>query len=321
MDLRRLKHFEALYRLRSFARAADESGVTQSALSRSLQKLEAELGATLFDRSTHFVEPTESGTRLIGLAHDVIAAAAALGDEAERLKRPVSGVVRVGSGPYPMQPLVTETVAAFADQYPGVRAVVTGGRSEVLLQGLLDRELDLVVCDMSKFEDSAFAHEIMVQALPSEPLALVFRADHPAAAAERPDTTLYPWALPAPSPANAANLARPLRGRLASGGFPDYQLDSTQACLEVVRGGICVTAAPMSLARRACASGELVWRTLPRSSRTNDGVHLLRRRTQPVAVRAFIELLKSTARALAQLAESGEDEVGTRLTAAAAEAD
>ncbi|MDR3513055.1 MAG: LysR family transcriptional regulator [Caulobacteraceae bacterium] len=299
MDLRRLKHFEALYRLRSFARAADETGVTQSALSRSLQKLEAELGTRLFDRSTHFVQPTESGARLVPLAQDVIAAAAALNDEAERLKRPVSGVVRVGAGPYPMQPLVSESVAAFAAQYPGVRVTVTGGRSEVLLQGLLDRELDLVVCDMSKFEDSAFAHDIMVQGLPSEPLALVFRADHPAAAAERPDTTLYPWALPPPSPASAPNFARALRGRLAAGTFPDYQLDSTEACLEVARGGVCITVAPLSLARRACASGDLVWRPLPRSSRTNDGVHVLRRRTQPVAVRAFVDLLKATAKALA----------------------
>lgn len=300
MDLRRLKHFESLYRLRSFARAADEAGVTQSALSRSLQKLEAELGAALFDRSTHFVEPTEAGTRLIGMARDVIAAAGALSDEAERLSRPVSGVVRLGCGPYPMQPLATETVAAFARDYPGVRVTLTGGRAEVLLQGLLDRELDLVACDMSKFDDSAFAHDIMVQALPGEPLVVVCRADHPAAAFERVDTTLYPWALPQPSPGSVANFARPLRGRIAAGGFPDYQLDSTQACLEVVRGGTCITVAPLSLARRACASRELVWRSLPRSSRTNDGVHLLRRRTQPVAVRAFIELMKATARALTQ---------------------
>jgi DNA-binding transcriptional LysR family regulator len=299
MDLRRLKHFEALFRLRSFARAADEAGVTQSALSRSLQKLEAELGTRLFDRSTHFVQPTDSGTRLVRLAHDVIAAAAALEDEAERLKRPASGVIRAGAGPYPMQPLVTDAVAAFAAQNPGVRVVVTGGRAETLLQGLLDRDLDLVVCDMSKFEDSAFAGDIMVQGLPSEPLALVFRADHAAAACERPDTTLYPWALPSPSPASAGRFAQPLRGRLASGAFPDYQLDSTEACLNLARAGVCITVAPLSLARRACASGELVWRPLPRTSRTNDGVHVLRRRTQPVAVRAFIEVIRARAKALA----------------------
>ncbi|QUD88715.1 LysR family transcriptional regulator [Phenylobacterium montanum] len=299
MDLRRLRHFEALYRLRSFARAADEVGVTQSALSRSLQKLEAELGAALFDRSTHFVIPTDSGERLIRQALDVITACAALDEEARRLREPVSGVVRAGSGAYPMQPLVTGAVAAFAGLYPGVRVTVAGGRSDVLLQGLLDRELDLVVCDMSKFDDSAFAEDITVSGLPSEPLVLIFRADHPAAGEARPDTTLYPWVLPAPSPASRERFAPALRRRLAAGTFPDFQLDSTDACLDVVRGGFCITAAPLSLARTACASGELVWRPLPPTSRTNDGVHVLRRRTQPLAVKAFIDLLKSQAKALA----------------------
>jgi len=299
MDLKRLKHFEALHRLRSFARAADECGLTQSALSRSLQKLEADLGVRLFDRSTHFVQPTESGDQLIRLAHDVIAASGALEEAAETLKRPLSGVVHVGAGPYPMQPLVSDAVAAFARLYPGVRVTVTGGRGEVLLQGLLDRRLSLVVCDMSKFDDSVFAEEIMVQGLPPEPLVLVFRSDHPAAAQARPDTSLYPWALPSPSPASHERFAESLRRRLTLGAFPDYELDSTEACLNVARGGQVITVAPLSLANRACASGELVWRSLPRSSRTNDGVHLLKRRTPSAATRAFIDCVKAAAKTIA----------------------
>ena len=299
MDLRRLKHFEALFRLRSFARAADECGLTQSALSRSLQKLEADLGARLFDRSTHFVQPTENGERLAPLAHDVLAAAGALTEEAERLKRPMSGVVHVGAGPYPMQPLVSEAVAAFARLYPGVRVTVTGGRSEVLLQGLLDRKLNLVVCDMSKFDDSIFAEEITVFGLPPEPLVLVFAAGHPAAAHERPDTSLYPWALPSPSPASHDRFAAPLRRRLTLGTFPDYELDSTEACLNLARGGACITVAPLSLAKRACGGGDLVWRPLPPTSRTNDGVHLLKRRTPSAATKAFSDCLKTAAKAIA----------------------
>jgi LysR family transcriptional regulator, regulator of abg operon len=298
VDFKRLQHFEALYRLRSFARAADECGLTQSALSRSLQKLEAELGVRLFDRSTHFVQATESGERLAPLAHDVIAAAGALAEAAETLKRPLSGVVHVGAGPYPMQPLVSDAVAAFARLYPGVRVTVTGGRREALLQGLLDRKLSLVVCDMSKFDDSIFAEEIMVQALPPEPLVLIMASGHPAAAQARPDTSLYPWALPSPSPASVDRFAEPLRRRLTLGTFPDYELDSTEACLNVVRGGAAITVAPLSLAQRACADGELVWRALPPTSRTNDGVHLLRRRTPSAATRAFIDCLKAAAKAI-----------------------
>jgi LysR family transcriptional regulator of abg operon len=299
VDFKRLQHFDALFRLRSFARAADACGLTQSALSRSLQKLEAELGVRLFDRTTHFVQPTESGERLAPLAHDVIAASGALAEAAETLKRPLSGVVHVGAGPYPMQPLVSDAVAAFAGLYPGVRVTVTGGRREALLQGLLDRKLSLVVCDMSKFDDSVFAEEIVVQALPPEPLVLVFAATHPAAAHQRPDTSLYPWALPSPSPASFERFAEPLRRRLTLGTFPDYELDSTEACLSVVRGGAAITAAPMSLARRACVDGALVWRPLPPTSRTNDGVHLLRRRTPSAATRAFIDCLKAAAKVIA----------------------
>ena len=51
MQIRQLEHFESLYRLRSFVRAAEEHGITQPALSRSIKSLEAGLGQRLFDRS------------------------------------------------------------------------------------------------------------------------------------------------------------------------------------------------------------------------------------------------------------------------------
>ena len=300
MDLRRLKHFEAIYRLRSFARAADEVGLSPSALSRSLKKLEEELDTILFDRDTHVVQPTGHAERLIRHAQDVLAAMVVLKDEASTLKRPISGVVRVGSGPYPLQPLVTDTVAAFATTLPGVRVIVTTGDSDDLLQGLVDRELDLVVCDISKFDSSTFAQDIGASRLPAEPLVVVCARDHPAATSERLDTTLYLWALPPPSPASHARFAKPLQARLRAGTFPDYRLDSTQACLNLARAGVCITVVPLSLALGACVDGHLVHRPLPTSSQTNDGVHYLRRRTMNVASKTFMETLRQTAKALAQ---------------------
>ena len=72
MQFKQLQHFEALYRLRSFVQAAQQHSVTQSALSRSLQKLEDQLGQRLFDRTTHCVEPTAAADGLIQSARDVI---------------------------------------------------------------------------------------------------------------------------------------------------------------------------------------------------------------------------------------------------------
>ena len=50
MELTQLKYFQAMAKCRHFTQAAEEMAVSQSALSRSIQKLEQELGVTLFER-------------------------------------------------------------------------------------------------------------------------------------------------------------------------------------------------------------------------------------------------------------------------------
>lgn len=294
MNIRRLQHFEALYRLGSFARAAAELGLTQSALSRSIQKLEAELGAPLFDRNTHLVRPTADADHLVRLARDVVAAAANLEQEARGLKQPKRGVVRIGAGPYPLQPLLTDAVARFADQYPEVRVTITGGPSEQLLQTLIDRSLDLVVCDRTKFASSGHADEVLCIPLPPEPLRLVLSAQHPLASEQGAvDTAAWPWALPRPAP--GSNFPRAIRARMASGRFPDYELDSTAACLDMARSGRAITVVPASLAATACADGRLVMRALPPGEQTRDAVHLLRNRSRSALVSAFLTVLQKVA--------------------------
>ncbi|MEI9985182.1 MAG: hypothetical protein WDN69_19520 [Aliidongia sp.] len=71
------------------------------------------------------------------------------------------------------------------------------------------------------------------------------------------------WALPRPSPGSETRLAPALRSRLAAGSFPDYELDSTAACLAVVCDGVAVTVVPRSLALEACRDGTLAALALP----------------------------------------------------------
>ncbi len=290
MNLRRLRHFDTLYRLASYARAADELGLTQSALTRSIQKLEEELCATLFDRTTHYVRPTSDADRLIRSARDVIAASANLEQEARGLGHPTSGTVAVGSGPYPLQPLLTDTIARFAAAHPGVRVTITGGPSEQLLETLVDRRLDLVVCNRAKFAASAHADEVLCIPLPPEPLMLVCAPDHPLAKGQG-DSADFPWALPRPAP--GSNLPRALRARYAAGQFPDYELDSTAACLDMARSGRAITVVPCALAAR---SG-LHQIALPGSEVTRDAIHLLRNRSRSALVAAFVAVLREVAQA------------------------
>lgn len=65
ITLRQLRVFIEVARLKSFSRAGDEIGLTQSAVSRSVRELEGEIGLKLIDRTTRDVQLTDVGTNLI----------------------------------------------------------------------------------------------------------------------------------------------------------------------------------------------------------------------------------------------------------------
>ena len=281
MRIKQLQHFEALYRLGSFIRAAEEHGVTQPALSRSIRNLEDHLGQRLFDRTTHAVEPTHAAHGLIQAARDVIGALAGFEEEAGRLLGGAMGHVRVGTGPYPAQPLLTRAICRLSCSQHGIQVSVVSGTSRDLLAALMSRELEFVVCDMSKYEDSPAAGDIEVIALPSEALVAVMASEHPMAGgwASMEEVASFPWAMPTPAPLSARELPPPFAEAFAAGRFPLYRLETTAACLELAKSGRAITMVPHSLAEEACALGGLVHRPALPARRTNDGVHLVRNRT------------------------------------------
>ncbi|HEY4352101.1 MAG TPA: LysR family transcriptional regulator, partial [Paraburkholderia sp.] len=65
VTLRQLRVFIEVARLQSFSRAGDEIGLTQSAVSRCVRELEAELGLKLIDRTTREVQLTDAGGNLV----------------------------------------------------------------------------------------------------------------------------------------------------------------------------------------------------------------------------------------------------------------
>ena len=65
VELRRLRHLIALAEHGNFGRAAAACYITQPALSRSIQALEAQVGAALFDRRRTGVELTDMGRLLL----------------------------------------------------------------------------------------------------------------------------------------------------------------------------------------------------------------------------------------------------------------
>jgi len=185
LDLRQLRHLIALDRHRNFARAAEAVGLTQSALSRSLQSLEDEFGARLFDRDRTRVEPTAVGARLIELAAPLLLQARLAERELERMIGVADGLLRIGVGPYASEISVGAALGRMASQHPGLRADVSVADWPDLYARLLAKDLDVVVAETSHaVEDNRFA----VDPLPAHQAFFYCRPGHPLAG--RADVTL-----------------------------------------------------------------------------------------------------------------------------------
>jgi LysR family transcriptional regulator of abg operon len=74
MNIKLLEHFVSVYEHRNLTKAAGAIGVTQSNISKSIQKLESQLAVLLFDRHTRDVTPTPAGKALYRDALDCISA-------------------------------------------------------------------------------------------------------------------------------------------------------------------------------------------------------------------------------------------------------
>jgi DNA-binding transcriptional LysR family regulator len=187
-----------------------------------------------------------------------------------------------------------------------------GGNPRDLLAALLRRELDCVVCDLSKYEDAPATAELEAVPLASEPLVAVLAPSRTDLLSDPPPSlerlVEEPWAMPTIAPSGARELPPPFAEAWAAGRFPFFRLESTAACLDLARSGRALTLVPRSLALDACRAGDLVYRSAPYSLRTRDGVHYLKHRTPPPATALMIAAIRMTAD---EIAGTPDDALGT----------
>lgn len=97
IELKHLTAFVAVAEEASFTRAAVRLGVVQSAVSGSIRKLERELAATLFDRTTHRVVITDAGSALLPEARRTLEAAAGAREAVDQVRHGLRGTVVLGT--------------------------------------------------------------------------------------------------------------------------------------------------------------------------------------------------------------------------------
>ncbi len=137
MDLNAIAAFVAVAEARSFRVAADRLGVTRSAMSQAMRKLESELGVALLQRTTRSVSLTEAGEALFRTASGALAEMRTAIDATANLHGPPSGLLRLAVSSIAESFLSGPLLASFLEAHPGVRldVVVTDEEFDIVAGG------------------------------------------------------------------------------------------------------------------------------------------------------------------------------------------
>ncbi|MFG2829792.1 LysR family transcriptional regulator [Streptomyces sp. NPDC048434] len=237
IDPRLLRAFLVVAEELHFTRAAARMYVAQQALSRDIRRLERELGAALFLRTTRQVTLTADGARLLPYARRVLTAydelAAAFRAAPERpllvdVGVPVGTAHGVLEAARDRVPDICELVARFHSGLTGAAAEVAAGRLDVSFGR---------IAALPAGVRAGLDH----QPVRLEPMAVLLREDHPLAArpavalAELAGETLYA-AAGNPRTAEWTDLAERLfAGRGIATAEPFPEIEGSQEFVRVVR--------------------------------------------------------------------------------------
>ena len=145
MDLRSMRYFVAIAEEMNFSRAAQRLNISQSALSRHVQLLEAELQLQLFDRIGRRIALTPSGEELRAGCRTILQDVQALHTRTTGLARGIQGVLRVGVTPQTLESLVARVLAIYKERHPDIRVELLEDGAARLNVRVLAGEIHLAI--------------------------------------------------------------------------------------------------------------------------------------------------------------------------------
>lgn len=180
-DFGDLEAFLAVLETGAFGQAADRLSLSQSALSRRLQKLETALGQTLFERTTRSIKPTlaarEFRDRAAAMLNEAEEAMTALSDAGDRFAYQRNQIITVAAVPTATRSLLPGAIARFR---------ATGFKGRVRIDDLsANAVLDAVASGAADFGVNFIGVQepgLDFRALMDDPFVLALPADDPLAA-------------------------------------------------------------------------------------------------------------------------------------------
>lgn len=296
MTPRRLRQFLALIEHAHFGRAAKALGVSQPALSKSIQLLESELGVMLFDRRTEGVMLTAFGQLLREKSQRLLVAEEDLRRDMALLAGGDIGALRVALGPYPSISSGYASIARLHARHPQIKvtAHVAGWRD--VAHQVATGAVDLGIAEISTLQGR---EEFTCELLGEHEGRLFCRPGHPLLSQYRPLTLAqaldYPWVASRIPLRLATHLLPATLGSAGSydavtGDFvPAIEIDVPMQIVKFVENSNALALGNLSTFEREFMAGEIV--PLPihdLALHTRYGFIYLKERSLPPAVEVYM---------------------------------
>lgn len=220
----------------SFASAADDMGLTPSAVSLQMKRLEEYVGQPLFDRSGRTVRPTPLAS---DLAESIRAALDAVEEARTRHSAALSGRVVIGAIRSLQPTMIPLVLREIGDRHPGLAVRVIQGDSGELLDHLKAGRLDGAALIRPT---SGGSSRLDWQDLERQPFVFVAPPDSSETTAEAL-IARYDWIQFDTSLTSGRTAASHLH-RLSPGTRPRFELESIEAVLAMVSAGLGVSIIP-----------------------------------------------------------------------------
>lgn len=176
MKYSKFYYVETVAELRSFSRAAEKLFISQPALTKSIAKLEAELGVKLFDRSVHPLQLTYAGERYLAGMRNVIAMQTQLELELEEIANMRKGRLTIGIPDSRGPRWLPFILPAFLRDCPGIDVRVVEGVTGELERALIRETIDIALAttlpqmEANLTYEELYPEQLMILASPKHPM-------------------------------------------------------------------------------------------------------------------------------------------------------
>ena len=145
MTITQLKYTLSVAEHGNFTTASEKCFVTQPTLSMQVQKLEEELGVTIFNRSTKPLKVTEVGEKVLNQARKSIEESSRMDDIISEEKGVIGGTLKVGIIPTVTSTLLPLFLNIFTKKHKNVKLKIEEFNTETLIDKLDDGSVDCAI--------------------------------------------------------------------------------------------------------------------------------------------------------------------------------